>query len=281
MKKRIVFLLTLVLVICMNSVTFAKFWNTEVHFLDIGQSDCILIKTNNRNYLIDTGAAYYTPKVMNYLALNKVKKIDGIILTHYHDDHYEGIVKIATLLDVSKVYLPDNKNIMKNTLSKQLSKSNTPVEYIDKNWSIKFGKMHLNAIAPIHKDIKSKDSNSDENNNSIVLQGKIGNIAYMFPGDCEEREEEDMIKYNKLKKCDILKVPHHGLNTSTSQKFLDKVKPKLAVITSDGIGTPNSSTVNRLLKNSVVVLRTDDQGNIVIKNNSVFCDKSNIKIKLK
>ncbi|MBP2032259.1 beta-lactamase superfamily II metal-dependent hydrolase [Clostridium algifaecis] len=280
MKKKAILLITLLLVICMNTITFAKYRDTEVHFLDTGQSDCILIKTNNRNYLIDSGAAYYAPRIMNYLHLNKINKIDGIILTHYHDDHYEGIIKMARLMNVSKVYLPNNKNAMKAALSKQLSKSNTPVEYIDKDWSIKFGKMELHAIAPIHKDVKSKNSNSDENNNSIVLQGKIGNLTYLFPGDCEEREEEDMIKYNKLKKCNILKVPHHGLYTSTSQKFLNKVKPKLAIVTSNGIGSPNNSTIKRLLKNSIVVLRTDDQGNIIIKNTSVYCDKSNIKIKI-
>lgn len=280
MKRKILFIMAFLLIICTESITYAKHGSQEVHFLSAGQSDCILIKVNSKNYLIDTGQAYYTPKIIRYLNFNGIEKLNGIIITHYHDDHYDGLIKIVQSIKVSKVYLPDNKNNMKYVLSKALSKLNVPVDYINRDWSIKSPKLYLKAIAPINSDRKTSNANSDENNNSIVLQGKIGGISYLFAGDCEKKEENDMIESGKLKKCDILKVPHHGINTSTSSEFLDRIKPKAAIITSNG-RTPNAAVIKRLLKNKIIVLRTDHQGNIVVRNSSIFCDKSNINIKFK
>lgn len=282
MKKKLIFVfaIMIILILCTRNVTSAKYKGCEVHFIEAGQSDCTLIKTNSRNYLIDTGQAYYTEKILLYLNFNGVKKLDGIILTHYHNDHYEGLIKIVKSMKVSMVYLPDTSNKMRYVLSKSLSKLKTPVVYIKRGWSIKYPKIYLRAIAPVHRNVITKNSNSDENNNSIVLQGKIGGINYLFAGDCEKREENDILQSGELKKCDILKVPHHGINTSTGNEFLDIAKPKAAIITSNG-KTPNAKVIKRLLQNKVIVLRTDDQGDVVIRGSNIFCDKSNIKINLK
>ncbi|MCH3965929.1 MAG: MBL fold metallo-hydrolase [Clostridium sp.] len=284
MKNRLIFIFTFILIMCISmfnwNITYANLGGPEVHFLYTGQSDCILVKTGNKNYLIDTGQAYYTKRILRYLNLNKVGRLNGIIITHYHDDHYGGLIKIAKSVEVSRIYLPNNKNDIKHVLSRSLSKLNIPVEYIDKGWSINSPKLHLKAIAPVIKNKKTSNSNSDENNNSIVLQGKIGGISYLFAGDCEKREENDMIESGLLKECDILKVPHHGINTSTDSTLLGMIKPKAAVITSNG-RTPNASVIKRLLKNNVIVLRTDHQGDVIVRNRSIFCDRSNIKIKFR
>jgi beta-lactamase superfamily II metal-dependent hydrolase len=262
-------------IICMDNVTLAEFGNYEVHFLSVGQSDCILIKTDDKNYLIDTGAAYYTRRIMRYLDLNGVNKIDGIILTHYHDDHYDGIIKIAQSRKVCKVYLPGHENQVKNHISDKLNKMGIAVEYIKRNFEIRSHGFRLKAIGPIHED------KSTENNNSIVLQGKIDGLTYVFPGDCERAEEEDMLKTGELKKCDVLKVPHHGLNTSTTDKFLDKTKPRVAIITSDGAGTPDKRVENRLINSGAIVWRIDNQGNIVVRNGVLYCSKNYTCIELK
>lgn len=280
MKKRIVLFFTIIFVICTESITSAMFESTQVHFIDTGQSDCTLIKSGSTHILIDTGQAYYTNRILKYLRLNKINSLDGIIITHYHDDHYDGLLKIAQTLKVNKVYLPNNKNNIKHNLSKALSKFDTQVRYIDNGWKIKYPKLNLTAIGPVNKDINHINSNSRENNNSIVLQGKIGSHTYLFAGDCEKSEEDDMIKSGKLKKCDIMKVPHHGINTSTGIQFLKKTKPKIAVITSNS-KTPNSKVVSRLLKKKITVLKTNDQGTVTVSENTIFCSKNNIKIKVK
>lgn len=274
LKKRLTIIIFIIIVLIGND-TFAKRDTYEVHFIDVGQGDCTLIKVDRKNYLIDSGAAYYTNRVIKYLDLNNVNEIEGIILTHYHDDHYEGIYDIARSKKVHKVYLPAHENNMKYFIAHKLFRLGVQVDYIGKNWSIKYCGMNLKAVGPFCMD------DNIENNNSIVLQGKIGKIDYLFAGDCEKKEEEDMIKSERLKKCDVLKVPHHGLNTSTIEKFLNTTKPKVAIITSDGINTPDKRVEKRLTNKGVMVWRSDKQGNIIIKDEVLFCDKSGNAIKLK
>ena len=177
--KKILAIIIFAIMLYMNSVTLADFGKYEVHFLGVGQSDCTLIKADNKNYLIDTGAAYYTKRIIKYLDLNHIERIDGIILTHYHDDHYDGIIKIAKSREVGKVYLPDHENYIRNILSDKLNKMGVRIEYIKKGWEIKNYGCVLKAVGPIHK------SGTVENNNSIVLQGKINGLKYIFAGDCE------------------------------------------------------------------------------------------------
>lgn len=274
LKKKLI-VIVVILIMFMDNSTFAKYGICEVHFIDVGQGDCTLIKLGNKNYLIDSGAAYYTNRVIKYLNSNNVNKIEGIILTHYHDDHYDGIYNIAKSTKAHKVYLPDYENNIKYSIADKLLKMGVSVEYIGKGWSVKHYGVNLKAVGPIYKD------GSVENNNSIVLQGKIGGLNYLFAGDCEKREENDMITTKQLKKCDVLKVPHHGLNTSTMVEFLNKIQPKVAIVTSDGINTPDKRVEKRLASKGIVVWRSDRQGNIVIKNKILFSDRNNTTIKLK
>lgn len=106
MKKIITTVAVFILMISMDTMAPAAYEKCEVHFLNVGQGDCILIKLKGKCFLIDTGAKYYSKKVIKYLDLNKIDKIEGIILTHYHSDHYEGVMKIAQCKKVGKVYLP-------------------------------------------------------------------------------------------------------------------------------------------------------------------------------
>ncbi len=273
--KKTSIIIVFIIIMFIGSSTFAKYGICEVHFIDVGQGDCTLIKVGSKNYLIDSGAAYYTNRVIKYLDSNSVNKIEGIILTHYHDDHYEGIYNIAKSRKVCKVYLPSHENSEKYSLADKLLKIGVPVEYIEKNWDIKYYGINLKAVGPLFKD------ESIENNNSIVLQGKIGSLNYLFAGDCQKKEEEDMINMKQLKKCDVLKVSHHGLNTSTTVQFLNKVEPKAAIVTSDGINTPDKRVEKRLINKGIIVWRSDTQGNIVIKDKILSCDKNNTTIKLK
>ncbi|MCH5138593.1 MBL fold metallo-hydrolase [Clostridiaceae bacterium UIB06] len=271
MRKKIIVVILLIL-ICVTGNVSAECYKYEVHFIDVGQSDCILIRGKNKNYLIDTGAAYYTNRILEYLNSNEIKKIDAIILTHYHDDHYDGILKILENKKVRKVLLPMHSNDVKWDLYRKIIDINTKVQFIGLNWKIKSGKINLKVIGPI------KEDNKVENNNSIVIQGEIDGVKYLFAGDCEKQEEEDLINGGKLTKCDVLKVPHHGLNTSSSEEFLNILKPKVAVVTCDGIGTPDLKIIKRINEKGSVVLRSDINGNIVIKDGFVSSSKDKINI---
>lgn len=258
----------LIIIILISGTVYAQQDKYEVHFLDVGQSDCTLIKSHNKSYLIDTGAAYYGDRILEYLKQNNIEKIDSIILTHYHDDHYGGLLKLVENKKVKNVMLPVHYDKMKYDILKNLAEKKVKVKYIDGKWKLKKGRINLRAIGPIEED------SIIENNNSIVLQGEIDGIRYLFAADCEKKEEEDMIKNNLVEKCDVLKVPHHALNTSSTEDFIDAVKPKVAVVTSDGVGTPDMKIIERMSSRGIMVLRSDLHGNIVIKDEYVKCDKN-------
>lgn len=273
MKKRIVtFILTIVVLISGN--VYAKQDKYEVHFLDVGQSDCILIKAWNKNYIIDTGAAYYFDRILKYLESNSVDKVDTVILTHYHDDHYGGLLRLVQSKKVKNVLIPNHYNEIKIDLYKGLAQSGVKIKNIDESWKLKKGKVKLEVIGPL------KEDSIIENNNSVVIQGEIDGIKYLFAADCEKNEEEDMLKKGTIEKCDILKVPHHSLDTSSTESFINVAKPKVAIVTSDGIGTPDDKIIKRIHNKGALVLRSDLHGNIVIKNDFIRCDKNGINIRI-
>lgn len=272
--RRKVIIVVMLIIVCISNTVSAKHDKYEVHFIDTGQSDCILIRGQNKNYLIDTGAAYYTNRILDYLNLNEINKIDSIILTHYHDDHYEGILKIVENKKVRRVFLPMHDNDIKYDLYKKIADKNTKVKFIGSNFKIKHGKINLKAIGPIKEDKKI------ENNNSVVLQGEIDGIKYLFAGDCEKQEEEDLISSGKLAACDILKVPHHGLNTSSSEEFLNVIKPKVAVVTCIGVGTPDLRIIKRIREKGSIVFRSDINGNTIVKDGVIKDSKTGINMRI-
>jgi beta-lactamase superfamily II metal-dependent hydrolase len=273
MKKRIIVFFTIVIILISRDV-YARHNKYEVHFLDVGQSDCILIKGHNKNYLIDTGAAYYTDKILKYLEENNVNKIDSIILTHYHDDHYGGLLKLVESKKVKSVLIPTHYNEVKSDLYKSLIHMKVKVSCIKNNWNLRKERIDLKVVGPI------KEDSNIENNNSIVIQGEIDGVKYLFAADCEKDEEEDMIKSNVIGKCDVLKVPHHSLNTSSTENFINIVNPKVAIITSNGVETPDMKVVERISSKGSIVLRSDVYGNIVVKDGFLKCDKNELNLKL-
>lgn len=273
MKKKI-FSITMVIMFFIASTAFSSEFKNEVHFIDAGQSDCILINSKHDNYLIDTGSEYYADTIIKYLSKNNVNRIEAIIITHFHDDHFGGLIKICEKFQVDKVYLPSHNNEMRYSLYKSLTQRGISVKYINRNFALDSEGIHLKAIGPIKEDKKN------ENNNSIVLQGEIDGIKYLFPGDCEKEEEIELIRSKLVEKCDVLKVPHHSLNTSSTDEFLEILKPDIAIVTCNGVETPDLKVLSRYTKYGASVFRVDIHGNIVVKNDMVKESKNGLSIRL-
>lgn len=257
--KRKVLLLFIFMILFFNISAAAYDKESGVHFINTGQSDCILISNNNKNYLIDTGDSSTAEKVLKYLDELKIKDIDQIVITHYHGDHYGGLNSILKSKQVGRVLLPMHDNIMRDVIYKDLTERDISVEYIIPNLEIKNDNMYLKFISPVRED------NELINNNSIVIQAEIDGIRYGFMADAEEPEEKDLIKTNKLQQCDVLKVPHHGLDTSTSEQLLKVMKPKIAIITCNGTESPNAPIIDRITKHNIPIFRTDINGDIVVR----------------
>lgn len=269
MWKKVSGMLMFIFLFCFFSTAAAEV-NNEVHFLDTGQSDCILIKAGNKNYLIDTGSKSAAEKIINYLNIVGVKDIEDIIITHYHDDHYGGLRKIMLNKNVIRVMLPKHEHDEKKQVLEDLNGLDVKIDYINKNYKIKAKGIELKALIPGNKD------ETIENNNSIVFEGDIDGLKYLFMADSEQRREKELIKLKKLEGYDVIKIGHHGLDTSTSEAFIEKVKPRVAVITCNGSESPSKQVLTRIAKQGAIILRTDNQGNIMIRSSS-FDESINIK----
>lgn len=233
----------------------------RVDFLNVGQADCALLSTNGHYMVIDGGNNGDADTILSYLEGQGVEKLDAVVGTHPHEDHIGSLDAIINHFDVDAVYMPKImhtsktfEDVLDAVANKGLKiKSPSPGDTID------FNGLEIEVLGP-QREYK------DFNNNSIVLKVNAGETAFLFTGDEEETAEKDILQADYDLQADVLKVGHHGSSTSSSQAFLQAVKPKYAVI-SVGVGNsyhhPEEEALQRLQSIGAEIYRTDLQGNIV------------------
>lgn len=273
-KLLVVFLIGIILFSIASAVYAESEVEYSVHFIDTGQSDCILIKGREKNYIIDTGASYYSNRIIKYLDMQNVNNIDTIILTHYHDDHYGCLGDIMRLKKVSKVYIPINDNKMKAEIYKEVLMNHVVPQFMTEEWELNEGKVHLKVIAPENKLLET------ENNKSIIIYGEIDGVKYFFASDCEKSEQKYILQKYDIEECDVLKFPHHGLDTGISSEMLKKLKPKVAIVSCNGIESPDEKTIKKVKSEGIRVYRYDKDGTVVVRNAAVSTTKSHIRLNL-
>ena len=233
----------------------------RVDFLNVGQADCALLSTNGHYMVIDGGNNGDADRILSYLEGQGVEKLDAVVGTHPHEDHIGSLDAIINHFDVDAVYMPKImhtsktfEDVLDAVANKGLKiKSPSPGDTID------FNGLEIEVLGP-QREYK------DFNNNSIVLKVNAGETAFLFTGDAEETAEKDILQAGYDLQADVLKVGHHGSSTSSSQAFLQAVKPKYAVI-SVGVGNsyhhPEEEALQRLQSIGAEIYRTDLQGDIV------------------
>ena len=232
----------------------------NVLFFDVGQADCQLILYKGKSMLIDAGNDDDGEYIVNGLKGLGITNLDYVIGTHVHEDHIGGMSFIIDSFEIGEFYLPYN-TISTTSYYKKLLTSLT-----NKNESIN----EVNVGDKIQIDdlgfeIMSVDNSEPENTNasSIVLEMSYGNQKYLFMADAET-ENEEARTWNDV---DVLKVGHHGSNTSSSEKFLNQVLPEISIITvgeGNSYELPKQKILNRLEKIGSTIYRTDDDGTIQI-----------------
>jgi len=232
--------------------------NLRVYCLDVGQGDSILITNNNKTMLIDASTNEMGSRVVKYLNDLGIKKIDYLVGTHPHEDHIGGLDNVIKNFDIGTIYMP---NVVATT--------KTFEEVIDaisakklKVTSPKTGDKFTvgNAECEVMSIRNDKD---DYNNCSIVIKMDFNNVSYLFTGDAEESVESS----RKWPHIDVLKVGHHGSNTSSSKKFLEQIKPEVALISvgqGNTYGHPTQATLKRLSNIGAKIYRTDENGIILL-----------------
>lgn len=261
----------------------------EVHFINVGQGDSIAIKLpDNKNLLIDAGPGSNSSDLINYLQnvyfKDKINKnIDYFILTHSDEDHIGGAPLVFSTFEIINVYRPqiftseESEALGGNVKVKDTKIYNSTIKAINNEGSNVIFNEAGNVINSTKTDISFSleflspfnDNYTDVNNFSPIILLTFKDTKFMFTGDAETEVENEVLNtYSKEKlDIDILKVGHHGSNTSSSTNFLKTLTPTISVIEvgkDNKYGHPTEKTLTSLQEVGSKIYRTDINNNIVI-----------------
>ena len=232
----------------------------NILFLDVGQADCQLILYKGKAVLIDAGNSNDGEYIVNGLKGLGITKLDYVIGTHVHEDHVGGMSYIIDSFEIGDFYLPYNTTSTTSYYKKLLTALTDKEESINEaNVGDKF------YIEDLNFEIMSVDNSEPENENisSIVVEMTYGKQKYLFMGDAED-ENEEARKWNDV---DVLKVGHHGSNTSATEEFLNQVLPEISIISvgeGNSYNLPKDKILKRLENIESTIYRTDRDGTIQI-----------------
>ena len=240
----------------------------SVHYVDADQSDCILIFAYGKTVLIDTGDPSVRRPVMAYLKRQKVEQIDYLILTHPHEDHMGNMTEVLETYPVSTVimtYLPvalTPTGAEYQNLISALQSKNITVKAAIAGETLSLGNAKLRILGP---------SFVYDNLNDSSIACKLicsPQLSFLFMGDTEKEGENALLESKTDLHATVLKVGHHGSNTSTTKNFLEAVQPRYAVIScgaNNNYGFPSSYVLSRLEEKQAQVFRTDLNGSVIFK----------------
>lgn len=239
----------------------------KIQVLDVGQGDAILIRTDSQVVLIDTGDIQTREKLVQYIKNQGITTIDKVIITHPHADHLGGIPAIFDNFAVKQIYdsgLTTTTSLYNQYLT-AVQKKNIPFKTVSAGNVIDIGAgVTLKVLGPEKPFI----TNSELNNNSVVLKLVYGNFAMLLPGDAEREAETRIIeRYGNELKSSILKAGHHGSSTSSTTSFLKAVSPEAIIISvgqNNDYHHPHPSVMKRYADFKAKIYRTDNDGIITI-----------------
>lgn len=230
----------------------------RVYYFDVGQADSILIVNNGESMLIDAGNNDDGDLVVSNLETIGIKKLDYIVGTHPHEDHIGGLDDVINNIDIGTIYMPKTTTTTKtyedviDAISNKKKKITVPK--VGDTFNVGNAKCEIMSI---------EDNSKDLNSCSIVIRLEYDGTSYLFTGDAEQGNESA----RSWPQTDVLKAGHHGSSTSSSQKFLNQVKPSLVIIScgkNNDYGHPHKETMERFKNLDATIYRTDESGNVLI-----------------
>lgn len=243
----------------------------KVHYLDVGQGDSIFIELpNNETMLIDAAESYQSENIINYLKNLNYQKIDYVIGTHPHTDHIGGLKNIINTFEIGKIYMPKVVSTTKTyeSLLMAIKDKNLKINTAKAGTSIiDTDTLKINILAP------NNSIYTELNNYSVVTKITYGTTKFLFMGDAEKLSENE-IKENVT--ADVIKIGHHGSNTSSSIDFIKKVNAKYGIISvglNNKYNLPKEETITNWENSGTKIYLTSTNGTIRASS-----DGTNIKI---
>lgn len=237
----------------------------ELHIIDVGQGDSVLLKTKSGNILIDAGTGESEEALSSYLDSVGVDSFEYCIFTHPHEDHIGGADMIIRDYYVKNVIMSPavTDTAAFERLLDELERSDAKIIEAVPDEKYKVGDAEILIMGPI-----VVGDSRDLNNTSVIAKITYGAVSMMFTGDAERTQEKDILERYSLfdLKCDFLKMGHHGSSTSSSENFINAVDPSVAAIScgkNNDYGHPHREIIDILYEMGIEYQRTDELGDLV------------------
>lgn len=238
--------------------------NLVVRFIDVGQGDaCWLHLPDGDNLLVDGGLPQAGPTVVAYLQQNGVTHLDLVVATHGDSDHIGGLLDVLDAIPVEEAWLDSWSctTALCFELYQSLASHSVITALVRVSDTFTFGSVTALVLNP------SLPFYTDENENSVVIRLSYGTIDFLLTSDAETGAEERMLTAGLPLASEIIKVAHHGSNSSSTSAFLSAVGPDVAIISvgDNPYDLPRPEVLLRLAEVGAYVYRTDHSGTVIVE----------------
>ncbi len=236
-----------------------------VAVLDVGQGQSVALLSGGQTALIDCGGDSLTDPgdvCADYLAALGETRLDKLILTHYHDDHTNGLPALFARMEIGEVILPamDHDEARQGEVLALAQMEGAQVTWLERDTALPLGRMTLTLYAP--------RGAGEANEEGLSALAQTGAFSMLVTGDMDQTVEERLVETGHLPRCQVLVAGHHGSRSATGETLLDAIGPE-SVICSVGAdnpyGHPHDETLERLARRGVRVYRTDRQGTVTLR----------------